>query len=165
MHQDPHRIVEDADDVVFLEEVGCGIMRCDPADCVDIDDEQDKVGRIELPGPLKNSARSDHEAAVHHHAAEQQGRAIAGGKREQIHRAAEAEIAHGEKIHHVMRDVVDQHEPVGETTHKIDPQIAAMRGNARLYRRLHEKLAPQESKSHCETCDLSSVQRLSSANE
>src|ERR1700757_2314800 len=60
--------------------------------------------------------------------------------------AAETEVPHGQEIDHVIRNMVEQHEPVGEPAREIDPQIAAMHGNTRLDRRLHGKAAPRESK-------------------
>ena len=49
MHQRLRRLVDQPDDVIFVDDLRRGILRGHVADDVDIDDEQDDIGGVKLP--------------------------------------------------------------------------------------------------------------------
>ena len=135
MHQRLRRVIDQAGDVVFVDDFGRGILCGDVADHVDIDDEQHDVGSVELPEAPEDSRRRHHEPAFACHSSEVERSGVACDEHEEIGGAAEAEIADRQQIDDVVRDMVEENEPVCDPARQSDPAIARA-GCKTLIRRL-----------------------------
>ena len=70
-------------------------------------------------------ALGDHEAALAHRAAVDEGGGVAGDEDEDFGGVAEAVIADGEPGHDVGRNMVEEDQPQRQAAEQIEPQIAS----------------------------------------
>ncbi len=96
-------VVDQADDVELVDQLGIAEPQCEIADRGDIDHEQDDMGDIELPDPLGQPGGADDEAAFQHHPGIDERGGIAGDEDEQVGGVAEPVIAGGDPVHDVVR--------------------------------------------------------------
>ena len=119
--------LEEVQRVHFLDVERILEARRDVGDLGDVDREQEDVGHIDLPGPLQDARAGDDEAALHHGAAIDESRRVAGNEDEDFGRVAEAVVADGEPGDDVVRHVIEKDQPEREPAKQIEPQIASGR--------------------------------------
>ena len=83
------RVVDQADDVELVDQLGIAEPQRQIADRGDIDHEQDDMGDIELPDPLGQPGGADDEAALQHHPGIDKGGGVAGDENEEVGGVAE----------------------------------------------------------------------------
>jgi hypothetical protein len=82
------------------------------------------VGDVDLPDAAQDARAGDHEAALAHFPAVDEGRGVAGDENEDLGRVAEAVVANGDPGDEIGRDVIEKDQPQREATEQIEPQIA-----------------------------------------
>src|SRR5204863_2029408 len=122
------RIVDQACNVELVDQFRLVIALRQKADGCDVDDEQENVRDVELPHALEQLGGADQEAALEHHLRVDEGGGVAGDEDEQVGCVAEAVIARRHPGDDVMRNVVKEDRPVGDTPEQVQAQIAATRG-------------------------------------
>ena len=120
-------MVDDSADVEIADDLGRGILGRHMGDGVDINDEQDDVGCIELPHALENTGCRDDKPALEHHSSIEHRSGITGGKHEQVGRAAESEIAYRQLADGVVRNVVQKQKPDRDPVREVEPEVAIAR--------------------------------------
>src|SRR5262249_46132334 len=106
---------------------------------VDIDHEQHDIGGIESPGSTEEARRRDNVAALYRHPAVDHGDTITHHEYEEISSTAEAEVSQRQQVDDVVRDMVDEDRPVGDTERQIQPRVALEGGEVCLDGRFHRK--------------------------
>ncbi|MFK4663974.1 hypothetical protein ABIF76_004828 [Bradyrhizobium ottawaense] len=135
--QDPQRVLENARDIVFVDDLRRHRLRGDIGDGVDVDHEQHDIGGVEPPDAAEDARRRHEVAPFKRHPAVDDGDAIADDEHEQVSRAAEAEIAQRQQVDDVVWDMVDENRPVGDTERQIQPGVVMECGEVRLNGRFH----------------------------
>ncbi len=123
-----NRIFQQAGDVELVDDVGGRVAGGGVADQDRVNRKQHDERRIELPGALEHPRRADDGAALEHDRRVGERRAITDDENEYVGGAAQAKMARRDPAHHVVRDVVQENEPVRETKEEIEPRIARMAG-------------------------------------
>ena len=100
----------------------------DISDADDIDDEQQYVRDIELPNAFQEFCGTDNEAAFEHDARIDERGGVARNEHEQIGGVAEAIVSAGEPVHDVVRNMVDEDDPVREAPEEVEAQVAPAGG-------------------------------------
>lgn len=130
-------MVDEPRDVEFADDLGSRGLRRDITDQVDIDHEQHDVSRVELPDALEDAGCSHDVSALDGDSGVDNGCGIAGDEDEQIGRAAEAEIAQGQRADRVVGDVVQEQKPVRDAEQQGNPEIAIACRDLGLDRWIH----------------------------
>ena len=118
------RAVEEGLNIEFLNERGVSIAYCHPRDLRDEEDEQQDVGRVELPAALEHLHGHVDEAALFQRTAIDQCGRVARDEDEDLGGVAEAEVAEGDLPDAAGRDVVDEDEPQRQAPEEVQPQVA-----------------------------------------
>jgi hypothetical protein len=122
------RVVDQADNVEFVDQLGIAEAQRQVADRGDVDHEQDDMGDIELPDPLGQPSRADDEAAFQHHPGIDEGGGVAGNEDEQVGGVTEPVIAGGDPVHDVVGNVVEVDRPVRDPAKQVEPEVASFVG-------------------------------------
>src|ERR1700722_12057038 len=137
MADDPDRLVDQAGDVEFVEDVRRGISCRDIADHDDVDREQDDIGGIELPCALEYPGGTDKGTALQHDAAVGNRCGVAGDEDERIGSAAESKIPDRDPAHYVVGSLIQKQYPVLNSKKQIESHIARVMRETGL--NIHER--------------------------
>ena len=119
------RIVDQAGDIELVDDLRLVPALRDEADRGDIDDEQQNVRDVELPDALQEPRRADQEAALQHDLGVHKRGGVAGDEDEQVRGVAEAVVADRQPVHDVVRNVIEEDPPVGDSPEQIEAKVAA----------------------------------------
>ncbi len=102
-------------------------------------DEQNDIGGVELPHTPEDPGGGHQHPAFHRHPRIDQRRRIAADEHKQVGGAAEAEIAHRQRVDDIVRDMVEEQKPVRDAEQQRNPEIAIRRGDLGIFCRIHRK--------------------------
>ena len=98
-------------------------------DLGEVDDEQEHVGDVDLPGPPQDAGARDHQAALAHRPPIDECRGVARNEDEDLGGVAEAIVADRHPAHDVRRNMVEEDQPERDTPEQVEPEVALGRSS------------------------------------